>query len=334
MDGGRTMATANGDELVIGIDVGGTEFKGAVIDRQGHICKKERRPAQREKGSEAVISGILDFAYDLSQVTSDMAGDSRVVGAGVAVPGLVDEKNGVALLSVNLGWRDVPLRRLLEERLGITAVVGHDVRAASIAEGLMGAARGSQNYLLVTLGTGIGAVVVLHGVPYLGVHGAAGEFGHIVIQPGGPTCSCGRRGCLETLASASAVVQHYRDRARAASDITTRDVAERVKAGDEVAAQVWGEAIEALGIGLANYITLLDPERVVIGGGMADAGPVLFEPLKTVLAREVCFEPVPPVLPAALGNDAGYLGAALSAWLALGVTRNELGWNEEERAGY
>jgi glucokinase len=125
------------------------------------------------------------------------------------------------------------------------------------------------------------------------------------------------------------VIKHYRDRTHVASDITTRDVAERVKDGDELAGQVWGEAIEALGIGLANYITLLDPERVVIGGGMADAGQVLFEPLKVVLAREVCFEPVPPVLPAALGNDAGYLGAALSAWLALGVSRDELSWRIE-----
>lgn len=319
------MATTGGDELVIGIDVGGTEFKGAVIDRQGHICKKERRAAQRERGSEAVIQAILDFASDLSQVTEG----SRVVGAGVAVPGLVDEQNGVALLSVNLGWKDVPLRRLLEERLGVRVVVGHDVRTASIAEGLIGAARGSDDYVLVTLGTGIGASVVLHGVPYLGVHGSAGELGHIVIQPDGPECSCGRRGCLETLASASAVVQHYRDLTHCADDVTTRDVAERVNRGDEAAGQVWRQAVEALGMGLANYVTLLDPERIVIGGGMADAGPMLFEPLKTVLAREICFEPVPPVLPAVLGNDAGYLGAALSAWLALGVPRDELNWNNE-----
>ena len=318
------MAAADENELVIGIDVGGTEFKGAVLDCHGHIYKKERRPAQREKGPQTVIDAILDFAYDLSQVTRDMAGDKRVVGAGIAVPGLVDEKNGVALLSVNLGWKDVPLSRLVENRLGVKAVVGHDVRTASIAEGLMGAARGSEDYMLVTLGTGIGGAVVLHGLPYLGVHGAAGEFGHIVIKPGGPPCSCGRRGCLETLASASAVVQRYRERAHAAGDITARDLAERVKDGDELAGQVWGEAIEALGIGLANYITLLDPERVIIGGGMADAGQMLFEPLIAVLAREVCFEPVPPVLPAALGNDAGYLGAALSAWLALGVPRDEL----------
>ncbi|HJT55002.1 MAG TPA: ROK family protein [Ktedonobacteraceae bacterium] len=319
------MATTNEDELVIGIDVGGTEFKGAVINRQGHIRKKERRSAQRERGSEAVINAILDFASDLSQVT----GESRVVGAGVAVPGLVDEQNGVALLSVNLGWKDVPLRNLLEERLGLKAVVGHDVRTASIAEGLIGAARGSDDYVLVTLGTGIGASVVLHGVPYLGAHGSAGELGHIVIQPDGPKCSCGRRGCLETLASASAVVQHYRDLTHCANDVTTRDVAERVNQGDEAAGQVWRQAVEALGMGLANYVTLLDPERIVIGGGMADAGQMLFDPLKAVLAREICFEPVPSVLPAALGNDAGYLGAALSAWLALGVPRDELNWNKE-----
>ncbi len=107
-------------------------------------------------------------------------------------------------------------------------------------------------------------------------------------------------------------------------------MAERVKQGDEVAGKVWSEAVEALGLGLANYVTLLDPERIVIGGGMADAGEMLFEPLKAVLAREICFEPVPPVLPAALGNDAGYLGAALSAWLALGISRNELNWNKDK----
>ncbi|HZU69938.1 MAG TPA: ROK family protein [Ktedonobacteraceae bacterium] len=324
------MATTGTDELVIGIDVGGTEFKGAVIDRQGHIYKKERRSAQRRRGSEAVVAAILDFAADLSQVAGEMEGDQRVVGAGVAVPGLVDEKSGVALLSVNLGWKDVPLRRLLEERLRVKAVVGHDVRTASVAERLIGAARGSDDYMLVTLGTGIGAAVVLRGEPYLGVHGSAGEFGHIVIQPDGPECSCGRHGCLETLASASAVVERYRDRTGCSNDVTTRDVAERVKQGDEVAGKVWSEAVEALGLGLANYVTLLDPERIVIGGGMADAGEMLFEPLKAVLAREICFEPVPPVLPAALGNDAGYLGAALSAWLALGISRNELNWNKDK----
>ena len=322
------MTTDYSDHLVIGMDVGGTGLKAAVIDRQGGVFIKEQRPTQRERGPEAVIASILDFAYDLAQRSRGPAGGGRVAAAGVAVPGLVDEETGVALTSVNLEWKNVPLRRLLEERLGVPAVIGHDVRTASIAEGLLGAARGSENYLFVTLGTGVGAAVVLGGSPYMGVHGAAGEFGHMVVQPGGPPCGCGRQGCIETLASASAVVRRYRAMTRAPADITTRDVAAQVIAGDAAAQRVWGEAIEALGIGIGNYVVLLDPERVVIGGGMADAGQMLFEPLIARLAKEVPFQPVPPVLPASLGNDAGYLGAALKAWLALGVSRSELNWRE------
>ena len=314
------------DQLVIGIDVGGTELKAAVIDRQGRVFLHDHRPTQREKGSEAVIANILDFAHDLAQKSHGPLGITRVVMVGVAVPGLVDEESGVVLTSVNLRWKNVPLRRLLEEHLDIPVVVGHDVRTASIAEGLLGAARGSDDYLYLTLGTGVGAAVVLHGAPYLGMHGIGGEFGHQVVQPGGPLCPCGRRGCVEMLASASAVVKRYRSIVQPSSDITTRDIAGRVATGDAAAQRVWNDVTEALSLGIANYITLLDPERVVIGGGMADAGPVLFEPLIARLTREVTLQPVPPVLPAALGNDAGYLGAALKAWLAQGVPRAELNW--------
>lgn len=314
------------DHLVIGMDVGGTGLKAAVIDRQGGVFIKEQRPTRRERGPEAVVASILDFAYDLAEKSRGPSGVERVAAASVAVPGLIDEESGVALASVNLEWKNVPLRRLLEERLGFLVVVGHDVRTASIAEGLLGAARGSEDYLFLTLGTGIGAAVVLHGVPYMGTHDVGGEFGHMVVQPGGPPCGCGRQGCVETLASASAVVKRYCAMTQPPAGITTRDVAERVVAGDPVAKQVWGEAIEALSLSIANYIALLDPERVVIGGGMADAGQLLFDPLIARLAREVTLQPAPPVLPAALGNDAGYLGAALKAWLALGVPRAELNW--------
>lgn len=323
------MTTTERDNLVIGMDVGGTGLKAAVIDRQGHMFIKEQRPTLRERGPEAVIASILDFASDLAKQSLGLAGIDRVVAIGVAVPGLVEEEIGVVLASVNLKWRDVPLRRLLEERLGVPSVVGHDVRTASIAEGFLGAARDSEDYLLVTLGTGIGAAVVLHGTPYVGSHALGGEFGHMVVQPGGPLCGCGRQGCIETLASASAVVRRYHALTQAPTDITAREVAAQVAAGNPVARQVWGEAIEALSLGIANYIALLDPERVVIGGGLADAGQLLFGPLIERLGREVTLQPVPPVLPAALGNDAGYLGAALKAWLALGVPRAELHWLRE-----
>ena len=324
------MTSGNSDQLVIGMDVGGTGLKAAVINQQGSVLIKEHRPTLRERGPEAVVESILDFTDDLAKKSQDPLSGNRVAAAGVAVPGLIDEKTGVALVSVNLEWKDVPLRRLLEERLGVPAVVGHDVRTAGIAEGLLGAARGSKDYLFLTLGTGIGAAVVLHGFAYMGAHNVGGEFGHMVVQPGGPLCGCGRRGCIEVLASASAVVRRYRSMAQTPAEITARDVAERMAAGDPVAREVWGEAIEALSMGIANYITLLDPERVVIGGGLADAGKVLFEPLITQLTREVTLQPLPPVLPAALGNDAGYLGAALKAWLALGVPQSELAWPRME----
>jgi glucokinase len=321
------MTTEYSDQFVIGIDVGGTGLKGSVIDRQGHVFTREHRATQRERGPEAVIESILSFADDLAKKSQHPSGAKRVAAVGVAVPGLIDEETGVALASVNLEWKNVPIRRLLEGRLGVPAVVGHDVRTASIAEELLGAGRGSKDFLFLTLGTGVGAAVVLHGAPYVGAHNIGGEFGHMVVQPGGPPCGCGRRGCVETLASASAVVRRYRALTQARADMTTQEVAERVTAGDPAARQVWEEAIEALAMGIANYITLLDPERVVIGGGMADAGQMLFEPLIAQLAREVTLQPVPPVLPAALRNDAGYLGAALKAWLALGVPQSDLNWH-------
>lgn len=321
------MAAGYRDQFVIGIDVGGTGLKGSVIDCRGNIFTKEYRPTQRERGPGAVIKSILDFADDLAKDLRDRSEARRIVAAGVAVPGLIDEETGVALASVNLEWKDVPLRHLLEERLGIPAVVGHDVRTASIAEELLGAARGSKDFLFLTLGTGVGAAVVLHGTPYVGAHDIGGEFGHMVVLPGGPCCGCGRRGCIETLASASAVVRRYCALTQAPEDISTQDVAERVHTGDPIASQVWREAIGALSIGIANYISLLDPERVVIGGGMADAGQMLFAPLIAQLTTEGILQPVPPVLPAALGNDAGYLGAALKAWMALGVPQSDLNWN-------
>jgi len=312
------------EDLVVGIDVGGTGLKGVVIDLHGHILAQEYRPTMRERGPEAVVESILAFASDLAKQSYE--NQRRVVAVGVVVPGLVDEEAGVARLAVNLGWKDVPLRKLLGESLGLPVVVGHDVRAGGVAEGLLGAARNCANYMFATLGTGVGAVIVLRGSPYPGVNGVAGEFGHIVVQPDGPRCSCGLNGCIEALASASAVAKRYQELAGAQEQISARDVAERAVAGDKAASKIWEDAIEALSLGIANYVTLLDPERVILGGGMADAGPTLFEPLNARLARLVRFQPVPAVVPAELGNDAGYLGAALKAWLAVGVPQEDLNW--------
>jgi glucokinase len=313
------------DRLVVAIDVGGTSLKGAVVDHLGHVVLVDRRQTQRERGPEAAVQTILKFAEDLVELSRHRVTGGHVLAAGVAVPGLVDEHAGVGLLSANLGWRNVPLRRLLHDRLGMPVALGHDDRAAALAEQLLGAARGYEEYLFLTLGTGVGAAVVLHGAPYLGAHGLGGEFGHMCVQPEGPVCSCGHKGCVEALASATAVTRRYQELAPSSSALSAREIAERVSS-DMVAAQVWDEAVAALSVSIANYTALLDPGCVVIGGGMATAGPALFRPLQERLALDVRFQAPPPVVPALLGEDAGYLGAALLAWLTLGVPRSALAW--------
>jgi glucokinase len=234
--------------------------------------------------------------------------------AGVAVPGSVDEAAGVALYSANIGWRDVPLRALLEERLALTAAVAHDVRAASIAEGALGAARGVRDYLFVGIGTGIGGGIVAGGQPLRGAHGLAGEIGHLMVRPDGPECACGARGCAETLASAAAIGLRYKARSGAGRDATAERVAELAAAGDPVAAAVWQEGVDALARALAHYVTLLDPEVIVIGGGLAGAGEVLLGPLRVALQAFLTFQVGPRILGGQLGSDAGCLGAALVAW--------------------
>ena len=176
--------------------------------------------------------------------------------------------------------------------------VAHDVRAAALAEGELGAARDCRDWLLVTLGTGVGAAVVLGGRPYGGAHGAGGELGHLVVVPGGPECACGARGCVESIASAGAIERR-----------AGRPVREVIADRDPL----WAEAIDALASGLAAYAVLMDPERIVIGGGLAAAGDALFEPLATALDERLTFSEAPPLVPAALGAEAGCHGAAIAA---------------------
>jgi glucokinase len=288
---------------VAAIDLGGTAMKGAVARGPGALEHVETRPTGREDGPEAALDRLGAFAADLAA-----AAGGELAAVGVAVPGIVDEGAGVARASVNLGWRDVPLRADLEARLGVPVAVAHDVRAAARAEGRLGAARGHDDWLLVTLGTGVGAAVVLGGTPYGGAHGAGGELGHMVVVPDGPPCGCGARGCVEALASAGAIARRH-----GGDGVTAREVAQRAASGEPHAAAVWREAVDALAAGLAAYVVVMDPGLVVVGGGMADAGKALFDPLAAGVARRLTFLPAPPVIPAALGAEAGCHGAALMA---------------------
>ncbi|MFE3637713.1 ROK family protein [Streptomyces cellostaticus] len=296
---------------VIALDVGGTGMKAALVGDDGELLHRARRATGRERGPDAVVETLLGFAAELRAYGVAACGEPASA-AGVAVPGIVDDERGIAVYAANLGWRDVPLRTLLAERLGVPVALGHDVRTGGLAEGRIGAGRGADRFLFVPLGTGIAGAIGVDGRVEAGAHGFAGEVGHIVVRPGGTPCPCGQHGCLERYASASAVSEAW---AAACGDpeADAADCAKAVASGDPNAARVWQEAVDALADGLVTALTLLDPRRLIIGGGLAEAGEVLFQPLRDAVRRRVTFQKLPSIVPAALGDTAGCLGAGLLA---------------------
>jgi glucokinase len=311
-------------ERIVAIDVGGTNLKGAVVDRCGRASTVQRRSADRDAGPDAVIAAVVELACDLADPSAEIGANERPGAVGLAVPGIVDEVTGTVVTAANLRWLDVPIGPIVHERVGLEVAVSHDVRAGAVAEGLLGAAKGHRDYLFVTLGTGIGAAVVIDGRPHTGARGLGGELGHVAIERRGPLCGCGHPGCLEALASAGHIAARYGAMAGGERSVTTEEVARRAAAGDPVAAEIWIEALDALAVAIANYAALLDPELVVVGGGMAAAGDDLFVPLRERLVAHMRFGEPPPVVPAALGADAGRHGAAIAAWRTAGMQELEL----------
>ncbi|WP_328465240.1 ROK family protein [Streptomyces sp. NBC_00448] len=303
---------------VIALDVGGTGMKAALVAEDGTLLHQARRPTGRERGAQAVVTAILDFAADLREHGRAEYGQGAVA-AGVVVPGIVDAAAGIAVYAANLGWKDLPLRDLLSERLdGLPVALNHDVRAGGLAEGRIGAGNGADRFLFLPLGTGIAGAIGIEGRIEAGAHGYAGEIGHIVVRPGGRECGCGQRGCLEAYASAGAISRTW----AAASGDPAADAAacaRAVEAGDLAAIEVWREAIDALADGLVTGLTLLDPRMLVIGGGLAEAGDTLFGPLRAAVEARITFQKLPLIVPAALGDTAGCLGAGLLAWDLISV---------------
>ncbi|MER6615433.1 ROK family protein [Streptomyces xantholiticus] len=295
---------------VIALDVGGTGMKGALLGRDRGPLAELRRPTPGAAGPDAVVDAITAIVGTLAEEAA--ARGLRVHRAGVVVPGVVSEELRTAVHSANLGWRGLPLAALLEARTGLPVTLGHDVRAGGAAECLLGAARGARDVLFVAIGTGIAAVVVCDGRP-VRADGYAGELGHVVVEPGGARCACGGRGCLETVASASAIATAFTERSgrRTAG---AADVAVRVQQGDSHARAAWDRAADALATALATVTTLLAPELIVLGGGLAEAGGVLLDPVRDRLAARLTFQRRPRLVQAELGDRAGCLGAGLAAW--------------------
>lgn len=305
----------------LGVDIGGTNIKAALVSDEGTLHTFRSTPWSGGAATDAV--GVV---ARLGLELTETADGHEVVACGVGSAGLVDTAAGVVRLSPNLPeWRDVELRRMVADALGLPTDIENDANAAAYGEFVAGAARGSANAVVLTLGTGIGGGLVLDGKLYRGA-GFAGEIGHMTIDLDGEECLCGNEGCLERLANAEAVVRNVRRLIESGREsvlsvggngttLTAKEVGEAASSGDAVATEALDRTGRALGAGLANLVMLLDPDVIVIGGGVAAAGEPLLAPARAEMARR-CYcggASLPHVAPAELGNTAGVIGAALLA---------------------
>jgi glucokinase len=312
--------------LAIGVDIGGTKVLAGLVDERGEVIARARRPTP-SRDPRAVERTIAEVVKELS--TSDQIGSVReICGVGIGAAGFVDADRAKVLFAPHLAWRNEPLRDAVTAAVGLPVIVENDANAAAWAEWRFGAGRGETRLVCVTLGTGIGGGIVLDGVVQRGRWGMAGEFGHMVVVPDGRRCECGNRGCLEQYASGNVLGREARELAAAGSPVTMQLV-ERVggdhsalvgplitqaaREGDATAIELFEEVGRWLGIGLANLAAALDPGMFVIGGGVSDAGELLLAPARESFRKTLTgrgFRPMPQIVKAALGPEAGLVGAA------------------------
>jgi glucokinase len=295
-------------DFVVAVDLGGTLTKVAYAHRDGTATTPVRLPT-------AVVGGQASVPWLASVVDDAVAGrpDEQCVGFGVVVPGIIDVPRGVVRAAPNVGWTDVPLRHRLAELTGLPGVVAHDVRSGGLAEWRTGAAVGATNLLFLPLGTGIAGAMVVDG-RLVDADGYAGEIGHIAVpaaldQP----CLCGQYGCLETVASATGVARTH-TRLSGGPLLDAREVAALARSGDAAARGAFDLAVRGLVEALTVYASLLGPETVVLGGGLAGAFDLLGAPVARGLDARMSFQRRPAVVPARLGADAGVIGAGMVAW--------------------
>jgi glucokinase len=314
-------------DRVLGIDVGGTAIKIAVVWSDGHVARADEIPTLADAGPEQAVGRILDCGRKLLDTEGVRRDELRVVGMDSA--GIVDLANGLVLDAPNLrSWECFPLAARLGDALGVPVFLENDVNAMTYAEWQLGAGTGARHLVCLTLGTGVGGGLVLDGRLYRGARHAGGELGHMTLQRDGPRCPCGSTGCLERYIGTAAIVERTRRhlerderpsrlRETPAEALTPRAVSEAAAAGDAIARGVLEETGRWLGVGLASLANIFDPERIIIGGGVAKAGDLLLEPARAMLRERAMKVPAERVLvvPAALGNQASVAGAAL---LALG----------------
>jgi glucokinase len=313
------------DGPAIGIDVGGTFIKAAVVDSRGTIMGAARRPSQSRDGFETTIGQAAAAAEEAIGQAGVQRSD--LLGIGLGVPGIHRSRDGVTVWNPNFGdgWRNKRVAEAFTKALDLAAFMDNDVNVACLGESEFGAGRGVKNLMMITLGTGIGGAIVVDGELVLGATEGAGEIGHTIVEPDGPECCCGGRGCLEVLAAKHPIINRALAKigsGRRSSldslppdEVTPALIVEAAGNGDAVACEVVLETAYYIGLGLTNAVNLLNPEMIIIGGGIAQAGEILFEPIRRVVreralpySSQAC-----RIVPAQLGEEAGVIGGATLA---------------------
>ena len=290
---------------VVAVDVGGTEIKSALVDSDLNVIETTTAPTPK-----ADTTGV-ETVKAISAIVAEFGKTQKVEAVGLAVPGALDEPAGTSRWSGNLQWKNLPIRKLLEDSVKIPVAFGHDVRTAAVAELRSGAAKGARNAIFIPVGTGIAAAFIIDG-EIRSADGYAGEIGHIDVNGKYP-CVCGKTGCLEAASSTLAISKAYESQS-GKSGTTTEEIYKLVVTGDTLATLVWNDAMSAMARACETLITLLAPEVIVFGGGLSNAGKTFLKPIRDYLDVSLTFQRMPRLEIAHYGAKAGTIGCAMLAF--------------------
>ena len=308
--------------IAIGIDIGGMSIKGAAVDSEGHVYDKFNMPFIKGEPGESTIRKLASLVKDY--IASQHL-EGKIAGIGIGSPGTLDVDRGVVNYANNLGWNNLPVADLMQEILPYPVRLTNDANAAALGEAKFGAGKEYETVIMLTLGTGVGGGIIINGKLYEGNQGKGGELGHVVVEVDGEQCSCGRKGCLEAYASATALIRETKKAMYANKRSLMWKISPEIELvggkvvfqgaaqGDKSAIKVLNNYIKYLGEGILNYCNIFRPNVVVLSGGIANAGEALFDPLNKYLKeRDYGYKATPEVkvVPAELGYDSGKIGAA------------------------
>ncbi|EOD00426.1 ROK family protein [Caldisalinibacter kiritimatiensis] len=311
--------------MYIGIDIGGTAIKAGLVNENGEILYKKEIRTRAEREYKDIERDIIELIKDLIKRSNEYGKNVKSIGLGI--PGIGDVTGDFVVYCTNLGWRNVPLGKNLKSQFNLPIYIENDATVAGLAENVKGATKGSNSSIFITLGTGVGGGIIIDGKVYSGAHGTGSEIGHMIVGENFYDCNCGNNGCLETFASATAIIKYTTKIIKHGNNdtlilektggdlnkITAKLVFDCAKEGDKVANESIDRMVKYLSIGIANLLNTLDPEIVAIGGGVSKAGDFLLEKVRKQVGSYLLYKDIKyaDIVLATLGNDAGLVGAAM-----------------------